>query len=433
MHPAIPRLLRVQYRVHQFNFDPVPPKVEKILMPKLKTKLTDALIRTAKPRTKPYKLYDGDALVLLVRPTGTKVWQFRYRGYDQQWNTHTIGQYPEVGASEARKRCLEAKALKGEGHDPNRAKELKRRENAGSKERSFETLALDWFSKQTWVPKHKKNIESRFNKDVFHAIGKLQIDQVKPGDIILILEKIEKRDAPDVAKRIGQHMEKIFDHAINKGLCDYNPAQGRSSMVKPRRVQHRAYLRDSQLPEFLNRVDQYQGGQIVRLAIKLLTLTFVRPGELREGRWAEIDSDKALWRIPAARMKMKRDHIVPLTAQALEILEELRQRTGHTDFLFPSELNPYKTISNVTLLKALQIMGYVGDNKVHPHGLRATASTILNERGYRSDVIERQLAHAQKNKVRAAYNHAEYLEERVEMMQWWADYLDIRKLEYDAQ
>lgn len=402
-------------------------------MPKLKTKLTDALIRTAKPKANLYKLYDGDGLILLVRPTGTKVWQFRYRGYDQQWQVHTIGQYPEITASEARKRCLEAKALKREGHDPNRAKELKRRENAGSKERSFETLALDWFSKQTWVPKHRKNIESRFNKDVFHAIGKLQIDQVKPADIILVLEKIEKRDAPDVAKRIGQHMEKVFDHAINKGLCDYNPAQGRSSLVKAKPVKHRAYLREGQLPEYLNKVDQYQGGQIVKLALKLLTLVFVRPGELREGRWEEIDWDNALWRIPAARMKMKREHTVPLSQQALMVLEELKKRTGHTDFLFPSELNPYKTISNVTLLKALKIMGYEGENKVHPHGLRATASTILNERGFRSDVIERQLAHVQKNKVRAAYNHAEYMKERTEMMQWWGDYLDKRRHEYNEQ
>lgn len=402
-------------------------------MPKLKTKLTDALIRTCKPKDKPYKLYDGDALVLLVRPTGTKVWQFRYRGYDQQWNTHTIGHYPEIGAPEARKRCVEAKALKGEGHDPNRVKELKRRENAGSKERTFETLARDWFTKQTWVPKHRKNIESRFNKDVFCAIGKLQIDQVKPGDIILILEKIEKRDASDVAKRIGQHMEKVFDHAINKGLCDYNPAQGRSSIVKAKPVQHRAYLREHQLPEFLNKIDQYQGGQIVRLALTLLTLVFIRPGELKDGRWDEIDMENALWRIPASRMKMRRDHTVPLSRQALAVLEELKKRTGHTDFLFPSELNPNKTISNVTLLKALQIMGYEGENKVHPHGLRATASTILNENSFRSDVIERQLAHVQKNKVRAAYNHAEYLKERTEMMQWWGDYLDKRKNEYDRK
>jgi integrase len=392
-------------------------------MPRINRKLTEAEIKNAKPKAKAYKVYDEGGLYLLVRPTGTKVWQFPYR-LDDKYNTFTIGQYPEIGSAEARKRRDEAKTLIREGHDPNRAKEARRRENIGIKEKTFEFLAREWFLKQTWVPKHRKNIERTFEKDVFPVIGDLQIDKITPRDIISIIEDIEARDAPDIAKRVSQHSAKIFDHAINKGLCDYNPAQGRSAIIKTKKVQHRPHLKENQLPEFLERLENYKGGKLVQLAIKLLLLTFVRPGELRHARWSEIDEANKVWRIPAARMKMRRDHIVPLSRQALEIIKQIRTISGQTDLLFPGQRRADRPISDVTLLKAFQIMGYSGENKVVPHGMRATASTILNERKFHRDAIERQLAHLEQNKIRAAYHHAEYLEERQNMMQWYADFID---------
>lgn len=392
-------------------------------MPKINRKLTEAEIKNAKPKAKPYKLHDEGSLYLLIRPTGTKVWQFPYR-LDDKYNTYTIGQYPEIGSAEARKCRDEVKSLIRDGHDPNRAKEAKRRENIGVKEKSFEFLAREWFGKQTWVEKHRRNIERTFENDVYPVIGGLQVDKILPRDIISIIEDVEARDAPDIAKRVSQHSSRVFDYAINKGLCDYNPAQGRSSIIKSKKVQHRPYLKEDQLPEFLQTLEEYRGGKLVQLAIKLLMLTFVRPGELRNARWDEIDLNKRLWRIPAARMKMRRDHAVPLSRQAIQIIEELKEISGKTDILFPGLRASNKPISDVTLLKAFQIMGYVGDKKVVPHGMRATASTILNENKFNRDAIERQLAHVEENKVRAAYHHAEYLDERREMMQWWADFLD---------
>jgi integrase len=396
-------------------------------MPKVNRKLTEAEIKNAKPKQKAYKLYDEGGLYLLVRPTGTKAWQFPYR-LDDKYNTHSIGQYPEIGSAEARKRRDEAKALIRQGHDPNRAKELKRRENIGVKEKTFEFLAREWFEKQPWVEKHRKNIVRTFEKDVFPDIGMLQIEKIVPRDVILILERIERRDAPDVAKRMGQHITRVFEHAINKGLCDYNPAQGRASIIATRKVQHRQFLKEADLPEFLNKLEDYRGGKLVQLAIKLLVITFVRPGELREARWEQIDERAGLWRIPAEQMKMDRDHTVPLSRQAMEIIAELRGISGKSALLFPGSRGGHKPISDVTLLKAFQIMGYVGEKKVVPSGMRSTASTILNERGFNSDAIERQLAHVEKNKVRAAYNHSEYLEERVKMMQWYSDFIDQKRL-----
>lgn len=238
-------------------------------MPKVTRKLTDAEIKNAKPRVKAYKLYDESGLYLLIRPTGTKAWQLPYK-HDGKYNVHTIGQYPEIGSAEARKRRDEAKSMVRDGIDPNKAKETKKQDNIGYSQRTFEVIATEWLSKQVWIPKHKKNIEGSFKKDVLSRIGDLQIDKITPRDIIAILEAIEERDAPDIAKRISQHSARIFDYAINKGLCSYNPAQGRASIIKSVPVKHRPHLKESELPEFLNKLEEYRGGKLVQLAIKLL-------------------------------------------------------------------------------------------------------------------------------------------------------------------
>lgn len=407
-------------------------------MPKIKRKLTEAEIKNAKPKEMDYKLYDEAGLYLLVRTSGTKVWRLPYQikkdasAAKAQYNMYTLGRYPEMGSAEARRLRDEIKAMVREGIDPNKAKEAKKLDNIGHKERTFEHIAREWFLRQTWVEKHRKNIERTFEKDVFPRLGAVQIDKITPRDIIGVIEEIAERGAPDVAQRISQHSTKVFDYAINKSLCDYNPAQGRSAVIKKDKVKHRPHLKESDVPEFLHKLDDYPGSKLVQLALKLLILTFVRPGELRHARWEEIDEANGLWRIPGHRMKMDRDHIVPLSKQAIDILKELRTISGKTDLLFPGERGSDKPISDVTMLKAFKIMGYVGDKKIVPHGMRGTASTILNENGFNRDAIERQLAHVEKNKIRRAYNHSEYLEERKVFMQWYADHLDKLKTEGNA-
>lgn len=398
-------------------------------MPKLIRKLSEAEIRNSKHKAKPYKLCDEGGLRLLVRPSGTKVWQYPYKFLNKN-NTYTIGQYcPKgragyVGTAEARKIRDQIKEMIDQGIDPNRHKQIQRH---GSKEKAkttFEAIGREWHDKGVWVPKHKQNILRSLEDDVFPLIGYKQINQVTTQDVVHVLDMIQKRGAMDVAKRICQRCEAIFDYGLMKGLCENNPAAGRSKYIKAPKRQNRPHLKEHELPEFLRKLDSYQGRNYIRLAMKLLVLTFVRPGELRHALWEEIDIDNALWSIPAERMKMNRDHLVPLSKQAVAILEELKEITGDSDYLFPSIRSPHKPISDVTLLKLVQILGYEGENKITPHGFRHTASTILNEHRFDRDAIERQLAHVEENKIRGTYNHAEYLPERRKMMAWYADYLN---------
>jgi integrase len=390
-------------------------------MPKVIPELRDTQIRNAKPKQRAYKLYDSQGLHLLVRPTGTKVWQLPYRLYGK-YNVYTFGKYPDLSAVEARKQRDDIKKQLKAGEDPNRLKKTLKAQ-AGRIETTFEFIGREWHSKQKWDAKHAQNILRTLEADVFPKVGHKQINKVTGPDVVDVLNDIEARGALDVAHRVGQRCVAIFDYAIAKHLCEFNPAMGRTRMLKKLETKHRPGLKVDQLPEYLKKLDNYSGGKKVQLAMKLLLLTFVRPGELRGGRWTEIDVEKAEWKIPAERMKMKRPHVVPLSRQALAIIKELRAITGNRELMFPGERNPKQEISDVTLLKALQIMGYVGERKIVPHGMRHTASTILHENKFKTEVVETQMAHVDKNKVRAAYNHAEYLEERKQMMQWWGDFL----------
>lgn len=395
-------------------------------MARIAQRLTDKNIQNAQPKLKDYKLYDGEGLQLLIRATGKKVWQYPYK-FRNKTTIYTIGEYKKnkpgsIGLAQARTIKHEVKNLLEQGTDPNEHKSLQRA--VGELDTTFESLGLEWHSKGTWVPKHAKNILRSLENDVFSFIGNKQITEITRRDIVSILAKVEKREAYDVARRICQRCEAIFDYAMDKGVCDSNPASGRAKTVKSPRRKNRPHLKENQVGEFLVKLDDYHGKNYVRLAMKLLVLTFVRPGELRKARWEEFDLENALWSIPAKRMKMKRDHKVPLSKQAIAILEELRVVTGKGDFLFPGLRSPHKPISDVTLLKVLKIMGYVGNKKIVPHGFRHTASTILNEHQHNYDAIERQLSHVEKNSVRRAYNHAEYMEQRQTMMQWYADYLE---------
>lgn len=401
-------------------------------IPVKKTLITDQEVDNYKPSDKDCKIPVGEGLYILVRKNGAKVWQYPYR-YNGKATIFTIGKYQKgkpghVGLKAARMKRYEVRALLDQGIDPNKHKNAYKAEQDQST--TFETIAREWHSKGAWVPKHAKNILQSLVCDVFPAIGAKDISMVTRLDIAKILEGIEKREAYDVAKRVCQRCEGIFDYAISKGICNDNPATGRAKFVKTIKRQNRPHLKEGQLGEFLYKLDSYHGRDYIRLAMNILALTFVRPGELRNAVWEEFDFEKKVWTIPAERMKMKREHRVPLSEQVILLLNELRGITGRSDYLFPSVRSPRKPISDVTLLKLLKIMGYEGSNKIVPHGFRHTASTILNEKRFHYDIVERQLAHEDKNSIRGTYNHAEYWEDRAKMVQWYADFLDELKLEY---
>lgn len=388
-------------------------------MPKLGNRLTEMQIRNAKPKDKPYKLTDQEGLRLLVRPSGKKVWQLQY-SYNKKQNTFTIGNYSQVSTAEARQKRDVIRSLVKQGIDPNQKKQDDIKQRIIETEHSFENVAREWYSKQTWAEKHAKNINSRLEKDVFKYIGKKPITDITVRDILDILKRIEERGALDVAKRIGQYCTAIFDFAIINELREDNPALGRSRMVKSFKRQNRPHLLENELPAFMARLNSFDGKDTVRIIVHLLALTFVRPGELRAARWEEIDFDNAMWSVPAHRMKMSRDHLVPLSKQSLYLLHQLHKMTSNTEFLFPGR-DVRKPISDVGVIKAVRKLT---DDKATPHGFRHTASTILNEKGFNGDHVEAQLAHVEESKVRGVYNKAQYLEARREMMQWWADYLD---------
>lgn len=390
-------------------------------MPKMNRKLTETEIRNAKPRDVDYKLYDDGGLRLLVRKSGTKVWQYPYKS-NGKWNTATIGTTDEITTAHARRRRDEIRALVKQGIDPNEQKKEAVAQAETENANSLAIIGREWIEKKSWAIKHAANIERSLKADIFDKIGHKPVGAITRQEMLSVLQAIEARGALDVAKRTAQHCAAIFDYALVKGLCDSNPATGLSRFIKTRRVQHRPYVSEKELPEFLAKLERYRGDELVKLAMQLLMLTMLRPGELRQGRWDEIDTKKNEWRIPAERMKMKREHLVPLSTQAQAILAKIHTVSGDGALLFPGRLSYKRPITDATLSKCMLILGYRGT--ATPHGMRATASTILNEGNFNKDAIERQLAHIEENKIRGAYNRAEYLDERRRMMQWWGDYLE---------
>lgn len=394
-------------------------------MPKINKKLSEIAIRNAKAKDKNYFLFDDGGLRLLVRPSGTKVWQYPYR-LNGKNNIYTIGKYGQdegfITTANARKIRDEVRDLINQGFDPNKNKKSKKQEALTKAENTFESIAEEWRSKQSWTEKHSKNIKSRLEKDVYPIIGWKGIKEVTIQDILQILRDIEKRGAVSVAQRINGYCTEIFDYGLVMGVCDSNPALGRSKFLKAHKIQNRLHLSDKELPNFVH--DLYtlsDDNNLTLLSIKLLVLTLQRPGEVRLAEWKEFDEKEAVWNIPAGRMKKNREHVVPLPKQALEVLKKISVLSGNSSYLFPGRLGFKKPISDVAMIK---VMKKLSKNKMTPHGIRHTGSTILNENNFNSDWIERQLSHVEENKVRGTYNKAEYLEQRREMMQWWADYLE---------
>jgi integrase len=392
-------------------------------------KLTDKAIRAAKPWEKAYKLYDADGLFLLVNPNGSKYWRFKYR-FQGKEKSLSLGVYDptksdSVGLADARAALAAARdILKGQ-KDPSRERKRANREKLLSAENTFQAVAKDWWEQQKprWTENHANRVWESLKSEAFPHIGDLPITDIEAPDVLAVVRRVESRGALDVASRVLQRCSAVFRFAVQSGRAKYNPAIDLKGVLKTRKVQHQASVSREDLPELLRGVEGYEGDPVTRYALKLLTLTFVRPGELRGARWEEFDLEAKQWRIPAERMKMSSEHVVPLSRQAVELLKELAPFTERHELLFPGNRTVTRPISENTMTYALYRIGF--KSRATPHGMRATASSILNEEGFNRDAIERQLSHIERNKVRGAYtHHAEYLNERMRIMQWWADYLD---------
>lgn len=389
--------------------------------------LTDTKIRNAKSSDRPIKLSDSNGLYLEVRPTGAKLWRYRYRIAGKE-NVFAMGEYPAVSLADARTSRANAWELVKKGihpaHDRNVSKAVQIAANANT----FKAVALEWIEqrKTRWTPAYFRQINRSLNADVFPYIGRLPIRAVTAAQLLEIVSRIDKRGAETVALNVRQWCSAIFRYAVATLRADVDPAAALRGAIQRPKVVHRRPLTRDQVADFMKALEGYAGYRTTVIALRLMLLTFVRTVELRGALWEEFDLDRAEWRIPAERMKMREPHIVPLSRQAVELLRELHTLTGGRAFLFPNYRNPKTCMTATTLNRALERMGFNGEDSIgfSAHGFRATASTILNEIGFRPDVIERQLAHTERNKVRASYNQAAYLEERRSMMQQWADLTD---------
>ena len=388
--------------------------------------LTDTEIRKAKPQSKPYKLSDGAGLYVWVTPSSGRRWRASYR-HDGKQKTATYGGYPEVSLALARERHRDARKLLAQGIDPmEQRKAVKSARNAASGN-SFASITALWLEhwSEAKSARHVDSVRRHMAADILPALGSRPIGAIEAPEVVAMTKAIEQRGAHDIAKRALQMTGQVFRYAIAHGYAKRNPAVEirPSDILKSVRKANYARIDAKELPDLLKKIEVYQGTHITRLAIKLLALTFVRTSELIEAKWSEFDLEASRWDIPADRMKMRTPHVVPLAGQTLECLEMLRPLSGGSDWLFPGDRDRSKPMSNNTILKGLERMGYKG--KMTGHGFRGLASTILHEQGFPHDHIELQLAHAPRNAVSAAYNHALYLEPRAKMMSDWADYLEL--------
>ena len=388
--------------------------------------LTNLQCQKAKPKDKPYKLSAGRGLYLEVMPNGSKYWRMKYR-FNGKEKRLTLGVYDEVSLKEADSRCTEARKLLEQNIDPSQAKQKAKRSAEQHAENTFEAMAQEWHEnfKHKWTDRHAKTVIRRLEHDIFPEIGSLPIADIKPTHLIKALKKVQKRGAYEPAHRLRQYCSQIFKYAIINEVALINPAAEIGMVLKPVVKKHYACIDTKEIPELLDAINRNDAGlhHDTRQAIRLLMLTFVRTKELIEATWDEFDLDNAQWIIPAERMKMRNEHIVPLSKQAIVTLEDLKERNERWGWIFPGHHSRRKHMSNNTILKGLERLGFKG--RMTGHGFRALAmSTIKEKLGYRHEVIDRQLAHAPKSMVQRAYDRAQFLDERTIMMQDWADYLD---------
>lgn len=393
--------------------------------------LTDIKIRSAKPGPKAYKLFDSGGLYLEVSTTGGKYWRWKYRFAGKEKRL-ALGVYPDIGLKAARGKRDSARQQLANGIDPGEARRAEKIAKAGAE--SFEAIAREWYEKfsRGWVPSHAERILRRLERDVFPWLGKRPIGEIKAPELLSVLRRVESRGALETTHRAMQNCGQIFRYAVATGRAERDPTGDLRGAIPPPKEKHYAsIIEPKRIAELLRVIDSYRGYFVTKCALRLSPFVFVRPGELRQSQWPEFDLERAEWRIPAERMKMREQHIVPLARQAVNILRELEpltnrvfpSRTNNPRYVFPSARTHERAMSENAVLAALRRMGYT-KNEMTGHGFRSMASTLLHEQGWTHQAIERQLAHAERNQVSAAYNFAEHLPERRKMMQAWADYLD---------
>ena len=387
--------------------------------------LSDKAIRAAKHADKPVRLFDAGGLYLELAPNGGKWWRLKYRHAGKEKRL-SLGVYPHVALKQARERRDEAKKLLANGIDPSEQRKAHKAAVTERAANSFEAVAREWFASfsKNWVKGHSDKIIRRLEHNIFPYLGGRPIAEITSREVLAVLRRVEKRGAIETAHRTKQNCSQVFRYAVAAGRAERDPTVDLRGALTPTSERHHPSIIDPKaIGALLRAIDGYEGSPVTKCALKLAPLTIVRPGELRRAEWSEFNFDKAEWRIPAERMKMREQHIVPLSKQAVAVLKELHPLTGQKSYVFPGARTNGRPMSENTVNAALRRLGYTKD-QMTGHGFRSMASTHLNEQGWHRDAIERQLAHAERDDVRAAYNFAEHLPERRKMMQAWADYLD---------
>jgi integrase len=387
--------------------------------------LTDAKLRTL---TEPGKHFDGAGLYLELTAAGGRYWRLKYRHGGKEKRL-ALGVYPAVSLKAAREAATEARKLLTAGDDPGALRKAAKAQTAHEHANTLESVARDWLAHQSgrWASITSDRVRASLEGHIFPALGARPLASIRPGEVMAAIKTVEASGATDQASRVLQRVKAIYRWAVTHERIESNPMLDLmpSEILKPRQVKHRAALSDRDVPEFLRKLEAYEGDPNTVHSLRLLMLTATRPGEVRGARWAEFDLEAALWTIPPERMKMRTEHRVPLSRQALEVLRAMQALSGGDDLVFPSPFYPGKSLSENTFNSAMARMGYKGSATAH--GFRALFSTVANECGWNPDVIERQLAHIERNGVRAAYHRSTYMQDREKLLQWWADYLDGRK------
>lgn len=385
--------------------------------------LTDIKVKTAKPMDKAYKLTDGGGMYLLINVNGSKYWRLKYR-YAGKEKMLSIGVYPDISLADARQKRDAARKLLAAGSDPGEVKKAEKLAQKLSLDNTFDAIAREWHQQKAdrWSPRYRDEIIDTFEKDIFPYIGQRPIAEIKPMELLETLRRMEKRGALEKMRKVRQRCGEVFRYAIVTGRAEYNPAPDLATALATPKKTHFPFLTAEELPHFLKDLAGYTGSIITKTATQIIMLTGVRTQELRFARWEDIDFEKRLWEIPAEVMKMKRPHIVPLSDQVIALFESLKPVTGMYALVFIGRNDRTKPISKESVNQVIELLGYKG--RLTGHGFRHTMSTILHEEGFNSAWIETQLAHVDKNAIRGTYNHAQYLEGRREMMQWYGDYID---------
>lgn len=379
-------------------------------------------IRRAKPEAKAYTLGDGQGLSLLIEPNGSKSWRFRYR-FAGKPKMISLGVYPTITLADARSRRDDARKLVAEGKNPSEVRKEQKLALQTESESAFEKIATEWHQMKStkWSEGYASDIMEAFQNDIFPYVGERPVGEIKPLELLNVLRKIEKRGALEKMRKVRQRCSEVFRYAIATGRAEFNPAADLSSALEVHQSNHFPFLKADEIPDFLRALNGYTGSRIVQIATKLLMITGVRTIELRASLWSEFDLDNAIWEIPAERMKMRRAHLVPLSTQALDLLNELKIMTGNYRYVFPGRNDPNKPMSEASINQLIKRIGYGG--KLTGHGFRHMMSTLLHEQGFDSFWIEIQLAHVDKNNIRGTYNHALYLEKRRDMLRWYSSFI----------